>query len=336
VTTGDRVRITWIDQAKGIGIFLVVLGHTLRGLKASQIIPDSRAFRLTDSWIYSFHMPLFFLLSGLFAERRIDRGARAFVRDKLATLAYPYLVWSVLQTLAQFATSRYANHRPSLSDLGWILIEPILQFWFLYALFLISLFYYALRRCGLGPPGVLAAFTASWATRGWIPYLGWWPLNASRNNGIYYALGSALNRLGWTERLEQAPSPAMISTAILGYGVVAASASRALEGPPLLGLAVTLCGIAASVALAVLLGRANGADFIRVMGVSSLEIYVAHTIASAGTRVVLKEVLRVRDGAAHVLLGTIGGIVLPLVLARLCRRYHADFLFRFPRQPAAK
>jgi fucose 4-O-acetylase-like acetyltransferase len=336
VTSGDRVRITWIDQAKGIGIFLVVLGHTLRGLKASRTISDSPAFRFADSWIYSFHMPLFFLLSGLFAERRIDRGARAFVRDKLATLAYPYLVWSVLQTLVQFATSRYANHKPSLSGLGWILIEPILQFWFLYALFLISLFYYALRRCGLGPLGVLAAFTTSWATRGWIPYLGWWPLNASRDNGIYYALGSALNRLGWTERLEQASSPAMISTVILGYGVVAASASRALEGPLLLGLAVTLCGIAASVALAVLLGRADGADFIRVMGVYSLEIYVAHTIASAGIRIALQKVLRVEDVTTHILIGTVGGIILPLFLARLCRWYHADFLFRLSRRPSAK
>jgi uncharacterized membrane protein YcfT len=124
----------------------------------------------------------------------------------------------------------------------------------------------------------------------------------------------------------------MILTAILGYGIVAASVFRALEGPPLWDLAVTLCGIAASVALAVLLGRADGVNFIRVMGVYSLEIYVAHTIASAGIRIALQKVLRVEDVTTHILIGTVGGIILPLFLARLCRRYHADFLFRLPRR----
>ena len=46
-------RIAWIDAAKGIGILLVVLGHTFN-------IPV-----WLHNWIYSFHMPLFFLLAGL-------------------------------------------------------------------------------------------------------------------------------------------------------------------------------------------------------------------------------------------------------------------------------
>lgn len=45
-------RIDWIDVAKGIGIILMVMGHTS--------MPDA-----INRWIYSFHMPLFFLLSGL-------------------------------------------------------------------------------------------------------------------------------------------------------------------------------------------------------------------------------------------------------------------------------
>ena len=48
-------RIIWIDISKGLGIILVVLGHTSLS-KISQISYD---------WIYSFHMPLFYLLSGL-------------------------------------------------------------------------------------------------------------------------------------------------------------------------------------------------------------------------------------------------------------------------------
>lgn len=41
------------DIAKGIAIFLMVIGHTS--------IP-----KIANTWIYSFHMPLFFFVSGVF------------------------------------------------------------------------------------------------------------------------------------------------------------------------------------------------------------------------------------------------------------------------------
>jgi fucose 4-O-acetylase-like acetyltransferase len=332
VTTGNRARITWVDYAKGVGIFLVVLGHTLRGLHSSRIIADDAAFRSVDSWIYSFHMPLFFLLSGLFAERRIERNAGEFLLDKLATLAYPYLIWSTLQSLTQIAISRYTNNQTTLYDLAGILINPIMQFWFLYALFLIGLIYYFLRRCGLGALGTLSAFAVFWSTQRLISLGPWFPLSAARNDGIYFALGSVINHHGGAERLERAPSTALALIVALGYGIVAASVAWPREEVLLLGFAVAVCGIAASVALGVLLSRVGRLGFVRVLGTYSLEIYVAHTIASAGLRIVLQKVLKVHDVSAHVAIGTVGGIVLPLILGLLCRRYHADFLFRFPQR----
>ena len=44
-------RIDWVDLAKGIAILLVILGHTVK-------VPIIRAA------IFSFHMLLFFILSG--------------------------------------------------------------------------------------------------------------------------------------------------------------------------------------------------------------------------------------------------------------------------------
>jgi fucose 4-O-acetylase-like acetyltransferase len=332
MSTASPARITWVDYAKGVGIFLVVLGHTLRGLHSSRIITDSPAFRSVDSWIYSFHMPLFFLLSGLFAERRVDRRAGEFIRDKIYNIAYPYLVWSTLQTLVQLALSHHTNHKTSLYDLAGILIDPILQFWFLYALFLISLIYYFLRRCGLGSLGALLAFLVFWSTEGWISLGAWQPLSAARHNGAYYALGSVINHHGGTERLNRAPTMALVLTVILGYGIVAISVSRHREEMMPIALGVTLCGIAASIALAVLLSRSGGLNIVRILGAYSLEIYVAHTIASAGIRIALQKVMKVQDVTAHVAIGTVGGIALPLLMGLLCRRFHADFLFRIPQR----
>jgi fucose 4-O-acetylase-like acetyltransferase len=330
VTTANRVRITWVDSAKGVGIFLVVLGHTLRGLQSSSILPENASFRFVDSWIYSFHMPLFFLLSGLFAERRVDRSPGFFLKEKLETLAYPYLVWSTLQTLMQIALGRYTNKQTNLSDLLGILINPIMQFWFLYALFLMSLIYYFLRRCGLGPPGVLSIFSLFWASQLGTPVIPWFPLESARNQGLFYATGAVIDQQGGSERIDRARGWTLVAMVILGYGVVTASALRALEPMMLLQLAITFCGIAGSVALSVILSRGDRLDFLRVMGVYSLEIYVAHTIFSAGLRIVLQKMLKVQDVSVHLLVGTVGGIVLPMILAWTCRRFQAEFLFRYP------
>lgn len=47
----DKGRVSWIDCAKGIAAVLMILGHTwfTESLKA---------------FFYTFHMPLFFILSG--------------------------------------------------------------------------------------------------------------------------------------------------------------------------------------------------------------------------------------------------------------------------------
>lgn len=51
-TTYDSAkRVKWIDTVKGFGILLVVLEHVYR-------------YNAVSVWITSFHMPMFFILSG--------------------------------------------------------------------------------------------------------------------------------------------------------------------------------------------------------------------------------------------------------------------------------
>ena len=53
----DKKRIAYIDKAKGVAILLVILGHCCGSVEE----PINR-------FILSFHMPLFFFLSGLLAK----------------------------------------------------------------------------------------------------------------------------------------------------------------------------------------------------------------------------------------------------------------------------
>jgi fucose 4-O-acetylase-like acetyltransferase len=82
-------RIAWIDAARGIGILLVVFGHVMRSLIAQGVAPDDRLHHIADTVIYDFHMPLFFMLSGLFARRAVTGTRMAFLRGRVQAIAYP-------------------------------------------------------------------------------------------------------------------------------------------------------------------------------------------------------------------------------------------------------
>ena len=55
-------RITWLDMAKGVGIVLMVAGHLIGAL---QTIDNKPYFSPVYQFIASFHMPLFFIFSGI-------------------------------------------------------------------------------------------------------------------------------------------------------------------------------------------------------------------------------------------------------------------------------
>src|SRR5438105_3842867 len=90
-TAADRYG--FIDNAKAIGIVLVVLGHS-RGL------PDS-LLRL----IFSFHVPLFFFISGFLVKAgKLDASISSNTKKILRTLAIPYVLFFSLAYVYWLAT----------------------------------------------------------------------------------------------------------------------------------------------------------------------------------------------------------------------------------------
>lgn len=78
-------RVQWVDKCKGIGILLVLLGHTLRT-------------DISLVYIYGFHMPLFFFLSGLVCNEKKYNWA-SFITSRFNTLIIPYIAFYLLTWL---------------------------------------------------------------------------------------------------------------------------------------------------------------------------------------------------------------------------------------------
>ena len=82
-----KKRYTEVDIARGVGILFVVLGHAIKQTQVS-----AGWIRVLAYIIYSFHMPLFFCLSGFVSSRilTMDRKQRQhFIADRAWRLLVP-------------------------------------------------------------------------------------------------------------------------------------------------------------------------------------------------------------------------------------------------------
>lgn len=81
-------RVAWVDIARGVGIVLVVAGHVERGLVAASVARGP-LWPWWDYALYTFHMPLFFVLAGINVPRSLAKGRGSFLRGEPWTIAYP-------------------------------------------------------------------------------------------------------------------------------------------------------------------------------------------------------------------------------------------------------
>lgn len=90
-------RLKYFDMAKGIGIFLVILGH-LQGEQFFSLIPFLAPICV---WIFSFHMPLFFIISGMLIRYKEDteRDMPSLISKRFKGIMIPYLWFSLFYYL---------------------------------------------------------------------------------------------------------------------------------------------------------------------------------------------------------------------------------------------
>jgi len=134
--TTAKTRISWIDMAKGYGTILVILAHIESGLD-----------RL---WIYTFHMPLFFFLSGYVFSTKYEFGE--FVRRKAKTIIVPYFCLGIPMVLYEtFVTQWWKTEKLQVFlGLMWDLLwqRRLWTLWYIACLFFLNmLFYLLVKKC---------------------------------------------------------------------------------------------------------------------------------------------------------------------------------------------
>jgi fucose 4-O-acetylase-like acetyltransferase len=328
-------RSAWADVYKGAAIGLVVFGHVSGGVLAAQLIPSPMKEQVstTRDWIYAFHMPAFFLISGAFAERSAHRGLSRFLSDKARTVLYPYFLWGVIFWCAHWMMSNLTNSQPDPWALKRMLITPPMGgSWFLYVIFFIFVLYGLWTQFGGGRKGFFTLAAVLFVAEQYGRLAFWDAMSLAGHYCIYFAAGilagDAMRRLA---EIGNTSVFAAITTA--GFVVMSVLFLNGVAEQTWLNILPAFAGIAGLYGFSVLVTRTGPCEFLRFCGLCSLEIYVIHGFAAVLTRVVLVKAC-VRDPAIHLILGTTIGVLVPLLVAWLCRRAGFPYLFSLPRLPS--
>jgi len=317
VGTSTVERQQWIDVARGIGIFLVVLGHVNRGLITSRIVPASDFFIATDHTIYTFHMPLFFFLSGMTMRLQIHKPPHV-IFSRMLLIVYAYFVWSILQLLLQFYFSDYVNRPASLSDFVGILYAPIGQFWFLYALLICHLIY-------LATLGRTILIVAALVVFGSIQIFDLGIISVTSHFFVFYAAGLLLTM----QTLSLRASVALLGALTALFTVaVTLNWTRGVYYGSFEALPAACLGIAAVVVASKLI-TGPAASMLALMGRLSLPIFLAHAIAGSGVRIAMIHLGVPHDATLYIVCGVTAGIALPMLFYWVLARLHVLPLFGF-------
>ena len=129
-------RLDWLDMAKGIGMILVVYGHS---------------YGPSNYYVYLFHMPLFFILSGFLFNS--EHNFRTYLYKKFTGLYIPFAGWNFIVMIIRLIaaqqsgllTQKLLDGRVENMKLMFLTVgkdgEYMGATWFLGSLFVISIVY---------------------------------------------------------------------------------------------------------------------------------------------------------------------------------------------------
>ena len=137
-------RVDWIDIAKGLGMLAVIWGHIC-------------CVGWSNDLVYSFHIPLFFFLSGLVFNEKKHNDFGQFLKNRARRLLLPYFIYSVITWLFWALFTHYTGKpcndyfSPLLQTFiaqgsGGYLVHNV-SLWFIPCLFCVELIFYPIGKC---------------------------------------------------------------------------------------------------------------------------------------------------------------------------------------------
>jgi uncharacterized membrane protein YcfT len=317
-------RVDWVDYAKGICIIMVVMMHSVLGTELAA--GQTGYMHYLVEFAKPFRMPDFFLISGLFLARVIDRDWRTYLDRKVVHFLYFYVLWVTIQfgfKAPGFAAEHGWPYVIQLYLLSYI--DPFGTLWFIYLLPVFFVLTKAVRRVHPAFIWGIAAVLESLHVQ-----TGWTAIDEFCARFVYFYSGYLFATQVFALSNKARARPAL---ALIGLGVWAAANAALVHGGvsewPVMSLALGFAGAIAIIVVGTLLAKMQWLDFVRFFGEHSIVIYLAFFLPMATARAVLLKFAPL-DVGTIALLVTLSGVVGALVIWWLALRVRANFLFERP------
>lgn len=323
-------RSYWVDYAKAIGILLVVYAHVVRGVYNAGIETHYVFYGIVDSIVYSFVMPLFFFLSGMFFYGSFSkRGAMKLINSKIDTIVYPYLVWSIVQGMIEVSLSAHTNGDVSYAEVFSLLWSPRAQFWFLYALFmtflLASAVFSIVPKKASTAVFLLAAMAYIYSSI--LPEV--FVVSVMAQHFVFFALGIVFSLHFKAEQLSKPWMLWLLACAFLaGQFMFHQILGLNYLDFGIASLALAIISIFFIISLSMQISLKPN-PLIVLIGSSSMAIYLMHVLAGGGARVLLRS-MGIESFVTHVMIGCLVGLFVPLLVVVIISRLRVRYIFSAP------
>ena len=297
-------RVDWVDYAKGFCIVMVVMMHSTLGVELAA--GHEGWMHAAVAFAKPFRMPDFFLISGLFLARVIDRDWREYLDKKVLHFAYFYVLWVTIQFA--FKAPMFA------ADVGWrgvgieyleAFIEPFGTLWFIY---LLPIFFVVVKAVRGAPWPVIWLVGAALE----IAHIntGWTAIDEFASRFVYFYTGYlfATRIFAFAAAVQREPGMAVAGLGfwtLVNGGLVLAG----WAGQPFVSLPLGLVGAGAVVAVAALMARRDAFHPLRYCGQNSIVIYLAFFLPMAASRAALLKTGVITDLGTISLLVTAVGVI---------------------------
>lgn len=325
-----RSRLPWVDYAKGIAIILVAYRHIVVGFLRSGLSLHPYLINANEIF-YSFRMPLFFILSGLFIGRSLAKHSRKYVvLSKCKNLLYPYVLWASLQITLQIVFSHYTNSERGPKDFLYLVTNPdaLDQMWYLFALFNVAILYIFLRF-------ILKIKTIYQLLIGLVFYY----LSAYTNGTIrdilffyiYYSLGDFISVYMLDKSNIRYFASRYTFFILLPLFIISQWYFLQHENMRYHSVypyaVVALIGCAFMLNICFQLQNWGKLKTLRVVGYHSLYIYIMHVMVVAFLRYLFIQVMGIRSIALLLFINLFLGITICIIIYNLAIRMGLWFLF---------
>jgi len=328
-------RRGWIDYSRGFVIIYVVYRHAMTGLLAAGIPINNAIYLIQES-----SMPVFFIVSGIFIKASADkRGLGTFIKFKLESLIYPYLIWGGIHLSIQILLSEYTNYEKDIFYFTYLLTQPraVDQFWYLYALFSVMVIFVGLNLAWLKfkvLPNMLVALVLYLSS--YFVSTDWFSINDILFYYLFLCVGFLMseymlpvNNQFFTGRWILFVLPIFVALQFFWWSRYVGI--HRLEQLDFLGfwmfIPITLIGAFLIFFIAHKLDEWNALKFLKYIGGHSLYIYIMHLIFSAAVRVFLLKVWPELPPFVMLTIVIISSILMSIGTYKVLMKLNMKFLF---------